>query len=97
MKYLMIDASLSGTGIRDYYEGFYIDPEDLHLSVNTQKQIAEWLLRYAAEHYKGYRNADVIDELDREGHEIALTVKRELIDVKIGYYSDAKMTRELPQ
>ncbi len=97
MKYLMVDASLNGTGIRDYYDGLYINPEDLHLSANTKKQIAEWLLRYTTEHYKGYRNADVIEELDCEGHEIALTVKRELIDVKIGYYSEAKMTQELPQ
>jgi hypothetical protein len=32
MKYLIVDAELSGTGVRDKYLGGYIDPEDLALS-----------------------------------------------------------------
>jgi hypothetical protein len=31
MKYLVIDACLSGTGIRDKYESEFLDPEDLGL------------------------------------------------------------------
>jgi hypothetical protein len=95
MKYLMIDAEQDSTGIRDYYEGEYLSPEDLHLSPTTTKWIAEWLLRYENQRRKSYVDNQVIEELDREGKEIALTVKRELLDVKIGYYSDARMTQDL--
>jgi|SRR5215207_5971732 len=95
MKYLVVDAMLSGTGIRDYYAGDYLEPESLSLSVATVKQLKDWLSRYKREHNKGYVSDEVIDELDREGKEIALTIKNELSDVKITYFSDARTTKEI--
>ena len=32
MKYLVVDGGLSGTGIRDKYDGGYINPADLGLN-----------------------------------------------------------------
>ena len=95
MKYLTIDAALNGTGIRDYYNGSFLNPEDLHLNVTTIQRINQWLVRYENEHYNGYVNDELIKELDSEGKEIALTIKNELSDVKVGYFSDARSTREL--
>jgi len=95
MKYLTIDAALHGTGIKDYYNSDFINPGDLNLSDATVKRINEWLLKYENEHYEGYVNDDVIKELDAEGMKIALTIKNEIGEVKIGYFSDARMTRKM--
>lgn len=95
MRYLIIDASLNGTGIRDKYEGGYLIPEALGLSSTIIKQLNGWLLKYENEHYDGFTNDNIIDELDREGKEIALRIKDELSEVKLEYFSDARMTNEL--
>lgn len=95
MKYLTVDGELHGTGIRDYYNGGFINPEDLHLNATTIKRMQQWLLRYENEHYGGYVNDEIIKKLDSEGKEIALTIKNELLDVKVEYFSAARMTREL--
>ena len=92
MKYLVIDASLNGTGIRDAYEGGYVSPEELKLSSETIQRLNSWIKNYEIEHYNGYENEKIIDELDREGKEIALIIKDEIINVKLEYYSDARMT-----
>lgn len=95
MKYLIIDASLSGTGIRDKYEGGYLAPEDLQLSQTTIQCLNIWLLKYENEHYNGFLDNIIIDELDREGKEIAIIIKNELSEVKLEYFSDARMTLEI--
>jgi len=97
MKYLVVDAELSGTGIRDKYNEpyFYLNPQDLGLSNETISKLNEWLLKYQEEHYKGFKESNVIDQLDEEGRNIALIIKNELIDVKMEYYSDASMRWEI--
>jgi hypothetical protein len=95
MKYLVIDAALSGTGIRDKYEGGYIDPEDLGLSLATKQRFNEWLSKYENEHYNGFTDDNIINELDQEGKEIALMIKNELSEVKIEYFSDTRLTDEM--
>lgn len=94
MKYLVVDASLNGTGIRDKYNGGYLDTKELGLSFSTIKRIGEWLLDYENEHYNRYTDVYNIDKLDKEGREIALIIKNELSGVKIEYFSDARMTSE---
>ena len=94
MKYLVVDAFLSGTGVRDYYNSGYIEPESLHLSDATIDKLKDWLSRYASEFYSGYKNDEVVNELDREGKEIAFLIKNELVNVKIDYCSDARMKVE---
>nr|WP_314499394.1 hypothetical protein [uncultured Chryseobacterium sp.] len=95
MKYLVIDAALSGTGIRDKYEGGYIDPEYLGLSLSAKQRLEQWLSKYENEHYNGFTNDNIINELDQEGKEIALIIKNELSEVKIEYFSDARLTEEM--
>jgi hypothetical protein len=95
MKYLVIDASLNGTGIRNQYAGGYINPEDLQLSSETTNRLKEWLLKYESEHFKGYKNIELIKRLDAEGKEIARLIKGELTTIKMAYYSDALMVKEL--
>ncbi len=93
MKYIIIDAVLIGTGIRDEYEGGYISPESLGISLVIRKRLKEWLAKYANEHFSGYSNEILIDELDNEGIEIASRIEDELIDVKVSYYSDARLKK----
>ena len=95
MKYLVIDASLNGTGIRDKYAGGYLSLNNLGLNTNTLDQFNKWLLKYENEYYNGFFDNNIIDELDKEGKEIALMIKNELSDVKLEYFSDAKMTTEI--
>ena len=95
MKYLIIDACPNGTGIRDYYEGGYIVPENLNLSVAIISNLKEWLLEYENEFYNGYSDNDLLSKLDKRGKEIALTIKKELVNTKIEYFSDAKLTKEI--
>lgn len=94
MKYLVIDASLSGTGIRDKYEGGYISPNELGLSFVVIDRLNQWLSKYENEHYNGFTDAHIINELDQEGKEIAILIKSELSEVKLEYFSDARMTTE---
>lgn len=95
MKYLVIDASLSGTGIRDKYEGGYLVPKDLGLTYATIQRIKKWLSKYENEHYNGFTNESLINDLDREGKEISFLIKNELSEVKLEYFSDARMTSEI--
>lgn len=95
MKYLVIDASLSGTGIRDKYNGGYITSEYLGLSSEITERLNLWLSKYENEHYNGFNDESLIEQLDKEGKEIALQIKNELSNVKLEYFSDAKMTNEL--
>jgi hypothetical protein len=95
MKYLIIDASLNSTGIRDKYESGCLAPEDLGLSSATIQRLNTWLSKYENEHYNGFTDDSIIDELDREGKEVASLIKSELSEVKLEYFSDARMTNEM--
>jgi hypothetical protein len=92
MKYLIIDAYFGGTGIRDKYNGGYINPNTLFLSENFVSRLINWLKMYNLEFFNGFLDKDVIEKLDEEGKEIALQLIIELNnDAKVEYYSDAKM------
>jgi len=95
MRYLIIDAGLSGTGIRDQYAGGYIKPEELFLSPETIEKLNDWRMRYEDEHFNGYGDSKLIEQLDNEGREIALIIKEELSKIKIEYFSDALMKKEI--
>lgn len=96
MKYLIIDACLGGTGIRDKYEGGYVDLSLLDLSVNFTDRLSSWKIRYNNEFMNGYNDSKFIAELDEEGKEIAIQLKTEMSnDVKIEYYSDARLVSQM--
>lgn len=93
MKYLIIDAALHGSGIRDYYSGGYVDINTLELDDDIKRRINIWLLKYENEHYDSFRNFDNVKMLDDEGVDIARIVKNQLSDVTIDYYSAANLKR----
>lgn len=92
MKYLIVDGYLGGTGIRDKYEGGYLEPKDLKLSNDIVNQIIIWLSKYEDAHHNGFNNLNVGNELDLEGNEIAVKIKKELVHIKIEYFSAMLMT-----
>ena len=91
MKFLIVDGCLRGTGIRDKYQGGYINPVSLGLSSIFIKKLDFWLKNYEDEFYNQYTNTEWVKELDKEGENIALLLKKELVNSKIEYYSDAMM------
>lgn len=91
MRYIVIDGHLCGTGIRDKYNGGYILPESFSLSSALITKLKEWLIKYEAEFFKQYSNSEKIKSLDEEGEEIAILIKNECANIKVEYYSDAKM------
>jgi hypothetical protein len=95
MKYLVVDAAVAETGIRDKYNGGYLSPEELGLPSDTCELIQNWLLKYEAECFSGYIHEEIVTKLDQEGREIALMIKNELREVKLEYFSDARMTLEI--
>ncbi|TWP22631.1 hypothetical protein ETU10_10520 [Apibacter muscae] len=95
MKYLIVDANLGGTGIRDTYNGGYIELNSLSLSEVLKRKINNWLKNYHEEHYKGYLNLITIENLDKEGIKLAKDIKKELGEVKVEYFSDAKLIKQI--
>lgn len=53
MRYLVVDASLSGTGIRNKCRCGYLSPENLELSVVTIQRHIAWLSKYENEPITG--------------------------------------------
>ena len=93
-RYLVIDGVLNGTGIRNYYEGGYINPKDLNLSAGLLQLINEWLSKYWEAFYLDYNDKLSVDALDAEGERIARLVQGEL-GGKVWYYSDATQQKKM--
>lgn len=91
LRYIVIDGYFCGTGIRDKYNGGYILPESFSLSPVLIAKLKEWLRKYEAEFHKQYSNSEKVKSLDEEGEEIAILIKNECVNIKVEYYSDAKM------
>jgi hypothetical protein len=95
MRYLIVDASLNGTGIRDEYDGGFVSPESMGLSQALIQKLNNWLCLYAEEIYAGYSNTENIILLDAEGLSIAMGIKNELLNMKVSYFSDATMKKTI--
>jgi hypothetical protein len=93
-RYVVVDAEAHQTGIRDEYTGLYLDPETIGISAELQAEIAQWLGRYEENHIHGYSDDRAIDELDEWGERIATSVRNELGDCKVSYYSAARSTKK---
>lgn len=93
--YLTVDGYFHGTGIRDSVEGGLVELELLSISLDLKKKITKWVLQYEIEHYNGYADMQNIERLDLEGKEIAILLKKELIDVKVIYNSAATNKQEI--
>jgi len=93
-NYLVVDGMINGTGVRNYYEGGYIELSELNLSIDFSKEIEIWLEKYWEAFYNEYNDNSLIDELDNEGLSIAQKIQKE-VNCKVLYYSDAKQKRFL--
>ncbi len=92
MKYLIIDGCFGGTGIRDKYNGGYIEPCELEISKELKSIINDWLANYNSEFFDGYSNKEKVNKLDEEGKRIASKLISEMDEeVKVDYYSDARL------
>ncbi|MCD7931242.1 MAG: hypothetical protein LUH15_07670 [Tannerellaceae bacterium] len=80
MKYLIVDRYPQGTGIRDKYEGKQIELKTLPISSELFVKFTLWLEKYQKEFYDGYSNTTEVEKLDIEGENIAILLKRELIN-----------------
>ena len=77
------------------YKGGYIDMEDIDITLVLKNRIKNWLYGYADQGFRGYDDDDIINFLDDEGRCLAREIKKELSDVKVWYYSDARMSRDI--
>jgi hypothetical protein len=80
----------SGTGIRDAVAGGYVDPNEVGLSPNFVKRIAQWLLDYENAHYHQFLVKAENTRLDQEGVAIARQIQEELPGTKVDF-SNAEM------
>ena len=90
-RYLTVDGMISGTGIRDQYEGKYIDPKLLDISAELVGKLNNWHERYKQEFYNNYADKIKVQQLDKEGIEISKDVSNELENCKVSYFSDADL------
>jgi len=93
MQNLIIDGMLSGTGLRDGKAGGYLDLQNLGLSADLTKRIANWLLAYESAHYGQFADKAENDRLDQEGIAIAMSVRKERPGVRVEYFSNAQMRK----
>jgi hypothetical protein len=89
MKKIAIDASLSGTGIRDNINGGYLKPKELELNQEIENELFNWLNDYAEAFYGGYKEKNKIQELDEKGVLIARKISAFKSEYEVTYFSDA--------
>ena len=89
MKYLVVDAMMSGTGLRDLYDGGYIVLADLGLSQGLIDDFGQWLVDYSQARFGQFSDTRVIEHLDSTGIELSKRVMAEVPDTKVDYFSDA--------
>lgn len=89
---LLIDAMMSGTGIRDAINGGYLELGELGLSDRLAREIRDWQANYKAVHFEGHP-PERVAALDEAGLALMAEVQAELPDKKVGYYSDGLLTR----
>lgn len=87
MRHLIVDGMFSGTGVRDAVDGGFVDLSDLGISVQLANDLASWVLRFEAAHYRQFRNSLEVVDLELTGTELARRLKSELADTKIQYCS----------
>jgi hypothetical protein len=90
-RYLIVDGMISGTGIRGEYEGEYIDPKLLKISLELIGKLNNWHERYKQEFYNNYADETKVQQLDKEGVEISRDVSNEIENCKVSYFSDADL------
>ncbi len=88
-RYMVFDGQLNGTGLRDYYDGGYIDPRSLRLSPDLLVKIAGWVANYQSALLRQSFDEEEVRTLDKEGIELIYLIKEQYPEMKINYYSAA--------
>ncbi len=89
VRYMVFDGQLEGTGLRDYYEGGYIEPRSLGLSPDLVKKISDWVSNYQNTLLRQFYDEEEVRTLDKEGIELIHLIKEQYPERKINYYSAA--------
>ncbi len=95
MRYLVVDAMMSGTGIRGAFQGGYLGLSELGLSPGLIDDFARWLAKYDLARSRQYGNTRENRRLDTAGIELCKRVMVEIPDSKVEYFSDAQC-RNIP-
>lgn len=96
MDYLIVEGMFYSTGVKDGNNNIYLYPDDdLNLPDDLVKKIVFWLYCYGKEKRKQYSDSNKVFLLDKEGIDIAHSIKKFLKDTKIEYFSDATMEKTL--
>ncbi len=93
MKYLTVDGVGFGTGVRDTYEGGYVDLDELKISGRLKKDIRTWISKYETAFFADFRDQATVTALDEAGEKIAKRLSDELPLSKIVYFSEARNER----
>ena len=93
MLYLVLDGMVSGTGVRDAFEGGYLRLTSLGISANLQERISTWFSEYQALHFTGFSNTEEVARLDAEGVAMVRQILAELPGSKVEYFSAARMVK----
>lgn len=93
MRYLTVDGMFSGTGVRDTYEGNYLELDTLGLSGELVQRITTWVSRYREAHFNGFEDSDEVRTLDSQGIELCKALALAVPGSKVEYYSNAKTRR----
>jgi len=94
--YLVVDGMLSGTGVRDAVEGGWLAVTALGVSVSLGDEISAWQQRYELAHFRTHRDSNEVDRLDADGLVLRQKLAEELSQVKVQYFSSAKMLLVIP-
>ena len=92
--YLIVDACLNSSGIRDAVDGGYVEAATLAISDELVASLSLWLRAYEKEFFHDFEDDVKVKALDAEGRRIAKALGHELPGTKIEYYSAAYLTRE---
>lgn len=90
-RYLVVDGSLSGTGVRDAVEGGYLTASAVGISEGLGDEISAWQKRYERAHFRSYTDSAEVENLDAEGLALRQKLSGELASAKVQYFSSAKM------
>lgn len=94
--YLVVDGSLSGTGVRDAIEGGYLTASAIGISEFLGDEISAWQQRYELAHFRAYTDSAEVDKLDTEGLALRQKLSLELAQAKVQYFSSGKMRLLFP-
>lgn len=96
MRYVVLAADYTRSALRDEHVG-QVTPEEIGLSWELAVRIRDWNERYrkviplGREQRQEPANAELIEDLDREGLALVAEVQEQLSDAKLRYFSEGHL------